>query len=359
MPDSQTQTLAPVPAGPASGRGRAWGVVAALAALVFAAWGTHRLRTGHADPYVREFATMGTYGRLTFYAPAARAAPAADAVVARLAALERCINRFAPESELSRLNRTAAETPFACSDELWAILGAARRAWEETGGAFDVTVGPLMRLWGFHRERQGYPTDAEIAAALELVGLGKLHFDDARHTVRFARPGMELDFGGLAKGYALDLAAPIAREHGVRQGLIDLGGNVFCLDEPPPGRTAYTLGVRDPAAPDRLLRTLSLRGQAIATSGDYEQWQTLDGRRVTHIMDPRTGRPVAGVAGVSVVTPRGVDSDVLSTAVFVAGPALAEETARRLAHTWILVVSGDGGREAAPPREFGRLPDAR
>jgi FAD:protein FMN transferase len=276
------------------------------------------------SPYERDFAAMNTAGRLTLWAPRATAVPAAAAVVAEIQALERTLNRFDPASELSRLNATAARQPFVCGDRLWAVLNEARRAYRDTGGAFDISIGPLMRVWGFHAQRASWPAPAELAAAKALVGLNRVVFDDAAHSVRLPAPGCSLDCGGIAKGYALDAAAAILRRHGLRCGLLDFGGNLLCLEEPPPGTAAYDVGVRDPEQPAALAARLLVCDGAVATSGAYEQQRVLGTRRVTHIMDPATGQPVPGRVAVTVVTSRGVDSDVYSTAIFVAGPALAE-----------------------------------
>lgn len=320
------------------------------AAVLLYAGNLLRLRTAPramSHPYEREFLTMGSYGRLLLWAPADTAQPAADAMVHRLARLERTINIFKSDSELSRLNQTAAEKPFKCSRELWRILEAARRAYAETDGAFDVTVGPLMQLWGFHAKHESWPAPEAIAAARARVGLNRVRFDERTRSVQFSQDGMSLDVGGLAKGYALDLAIDIARRYGITAGLIDLGGNLACLGTPPPGESAYIVGVRDPFQRDRLASTIEVLGACVATSGDYEHAVTLSGRRVCHIMDARTGVPVAGVAAVTVVTPRGIDSDVYSTAIFVAGESLARR----------FVATHRGSRVLITPTARATLPE--
>jgi len=294
-------------------------VLVLLAAVVVRRRAAERPGGGSGKPYAVSFPVLGTYASLKFWTPERTAEAAASAIAADLYEIHRTLNLFDPESELSRLNRSAAEKPFRCSALMWKILCAARTAWKETNGAFDVTVGPLMELWGFHRKRSTLPTYAEIESVMAKVGFDKVIMDDSDRTVHFRRAGMRLDFGGIAKGFALDRCVRIAREHGVHCGLIDLGGNIFCLERPPPGRAAYEIGIRDPFDPDGICGTIRLVDGAVATSGNYEQYVVLDGKRFTHIVDPRSGRPVADVAAVTVVTPRGVDSDVFSTAIFVAG----------------------------------------
>jgi len=296
------------------------------------------------DPLVQEFAVFGTYGRATFWAPPDVASAATDAVIAELQALHHMLNVFSPSSELSRLNATAANSPFACSDQLWAVLLECRRAYRETAGAFDITVGPLMKLWGFHRKRTSLPTDDEVAQALAAVGLDRVTFDDLRKTVQFSASETYFDLGGIAKGYALDRAVDIALGHGIRSGLIDLGGNIYCLPDPPPGRLAYSVGIRNPFHREALLGTVQILNCAVATSGNYERNVTLEGTTVHHIIDPTTGQSVSSAASVTVITPRGVDSDIYSTAVFVGGDRLVKSLRKGRHRTSVLRVdlSADG-----------------
>lgn len=303
-------------------------------------------RASGADPdpgnrIVYEFEIFSTYARLTFWAEESRADSAYRSITAYTRLLHDTINVYDDTSELSRLNQSACEAPFTCSDELWSILQAARYAYRETSGAFDISVGPLMSLWGFHRHRLTWPTEAELNEALEHVGLDKVIFDDAAHSVRFTVPGMHLDLGGIAKGYALDRVAEIAREHGIRSALIDLGGNIGCSPALPPGRDSFVIGIRDPVANDDLAGRVSVRGMAVATSGNYEKHVEIEGRKVAHIIDPRTGQPVTHFASVTVITPRGVDSDVFSTGVFVQGQELIDHLRQKSPETSVITATVD------------------
>ncbi len=288
--------------------------------------------------HVHEFPIFGTYGRLTFWADPDSAKTAAMTVAADLRKLHNMINLFDENSELSRLNAAAAFGEFTCSERLWDILGQCREAHRETNGAFDVTVGPLMRLWGFHESRTTLPTAQDVSDCLEAVGLDKVIFEELRRTVRFTHPSTYIDLGGIAKGLALDRAVKIARGLDVRCGLIDLGGNVFCLEEPPPGKYAYSIGIRDPFHNDMLLNTVKIINSAVGTSGNYERMVQLGSKAVTHIVDPRTGYPVDHAASVTVVTPQGIDSDVFSTAIFVDGEAAAKHLVTTRRRTSVLRV---------------------
>ncbi len=304
------------------------------------------------EPLVYEFPIFDTFAVLKAWVPPEQADPASKEVMAVLRDLHHRINIFDPASEISQLNRTAAQEPFPCSDELWALLDECRRAWRETDGAFDVSVGPLMRLWGLHRKRETLPTDAEVATTLELVGLAKVEFDDAKHTVRFPKDGMYLDFGGIAKGYALQLVVDLLRQHGISPALVDLGGNIAGLGTPP-GRDAFIIGVRNPFATDEILGTIQVHNRAVATSGNYERQIVIQGRTIQHIVDPRTGQPVANFAGVTIITPRPVNSDIYSTAVFVAGEPLAQKLTAQDPDTGVVLVRE--GQNGPDLQTFGRV----
>jgi len=304
------------------------------------------------EPLVYEFPVFNTFAVLKAWVPQERGDVAAREVLEVLRDLHNRINIFDPESELSKLNSTAATAPFPCSDELWALLTECRRAWRETDGAFDVSVGPLMRLWGLHRKRETLPTDAEVAETLQLVGLDKVVFDDAKHTVGFPKEGMYLDFGGIAKGYALQLVVDLLRQHRISPALVDLGGNIAGLGTPP-GRDAFTIGVRNPFDTDDLLGTIKVTDRAVATSGNYERQIVIQGRTIQHIVDPRTGQPVATFAGVTIITPRPVNSDIYSTAVFVAGESLARKLTTQDPETGVVLVRA--GAKAPALQTFGRV----
>ncbi len=323
-------------------RGRLPGLVlAALAAgIAGLVWVSRRQAAGVPEPLTREFAVFDSYARITLWASPQVAEEALQECAARLAELHRALNRFDPASEVSALNAGAAAQPFVCSPLLWDVLQAARRAHRQTGGAFDVSVGPVMAVWGFHRKRDTLPSDAEIRDALARVGLQHVEFDDLRRSARFTVEGMSLDFGGLAKGYALDMVTGILARRGIDRFLVDLGGNVACAPIPPPGRDCFFIGVRNPFERNALLGRLPVLGKAVSTSGNYERRILIQGREIGHIIEPRTGRPVTGPAGVTAVTPRGTDSDVFSTAVYVAGRPLAKELCRTVPGTGFVLVYG-------------------
>lgn len=261
------------------------------------------------------FPVMGTEAVLVLYAPQEQSERALQGVQAAFDRVLRTANPYDPESEVSRLNRTASTAPFSCSDDLWTMLQSAREAWTISGGAFDVTARPIMDLWGFYRTGTGRrpPDDKDWKEVLGKVGLEKIRFDDEARSVFFTVPGMALDLGGLAKGYAVDLALDVLRREGVTSGMVNLGGNLGLL-EPPPGQPGWPVRL---LAPDRTLSgPIYLKNTAVSTSGDYERHVLVGGEAIGHIIDPRTGRPVHREYSVTAIAPDALRADILSTVFY-------------------------------------------
>ena len=293
------------------------------------------LRRRPPQPVVYDLAVFNTIGQLTLWNVERNTADSiAREVIANLQQLHNCLNLFDPASEVARLNQTPPGELFQCSETLWQILMTAKEAYQLTGGAFDITVGPLMQLWGFHRKRDSLPSAAEISLAQQRVGFGKLHFEEATQSISFRQAGMSLDFGGLAKGFALDRIRPLIEKQGCRSYMLNLGGNIYCSAEPPPGRRqAFQIGIRDPADPNQILRTLALRDRCISTSANYERALQIGEKKIGHLLDPRNGCPVERQGSVTVMTMRGAWSDAFSTAIFVDGPQLGQQLSKQVPGT--------------------------
>ncbi|NOY76083.1 MAG: FAD:protein FMN transferase, partial [Kiritimatiellaeota bacterium] len=242
----------------------------------------------------REFRVMGGIPlTITFCGESEkRLQEAVEAAYKSVALVDSSCNRFDPSSELSKLNATAFGRPFHCRDPLWDILMESKRYYELTDGEFDISATPFMTLWGFHRERKTLPTPAEIAEASKRSGLSKVRFDMKNHTVEFTVPGMALDLGGIAKGYAVGLAAKTAAKFGIERGMINLSGNAYCFPKPFPGKSAYTVGIKNPLDKSKIGGSFSILNSSMATSGNYERYVVINGRHYAHIMNPQTGRPV-------------------------------------------------------------------
>ena len=239
--------------------------------------------------------------------------------------IENTLSTYKPESEITKLNKDAHKEAHKCSQILWQNLILAEAGWKASNGAFDVTIGPLVKLWGIKNKRKELPSSEEISLAKSLVGFGQLIIDHEKQTVKFPKEGFRIDFGGLTKGWAVDQARDLLYSRGITKGIINLGGNIYCFKEPSPKKDIYHVGIKDPFKPTELAMTLPLLGQGVATSGNYEQFIIIDGKRYTHIIDPRTGMPVDSADGVTVISNSATWCDILSTAFFIEGQPLIEK----------------------------------
>ena len=276
-----------------------------------------------------------------------------DAVEAGLDEVDRLdalLSHYREDTPLSRLNREAGRGPVASPPELIELLAACQRWSRDSDGAFDVTVGPLMKAWGFFRDEGRRPDDAQLRAALAVVGYRHVVVDRERHTVSFDRPGVELDLGGIGKGYAADRVASVLRRRGITSALVNLGGSSVYGLGTPPGAKGWEVGVADPVAPDRKALSVSLRDRALSVSGGYARFFVKDGVTYSHIMDPRTGYPVRGVLSVAVVSASATDGDALDNVLFVQGLARARAFVGKLPPSlgtsvyFFLPADGDGYR---------------
>ena len=229
---------------------------------------------------------------------AGRAERAANAAIAEVQRIEAKYSRYRGDSVVSRINAAAGGTPVEVDDETLALLAFAEACFVQSGGMFDATSGVLRRAWDFRSGR--VPSDAELAPLLALVGWRQVEVDG--HRVRLGRPGMELDFGGFGKEYAVDRAAQQLRASGCTSAMVNLAGDLMVLG-PQPGDEPWRVGIRHPRRGEMLLATLPITSGAIATSGDYERFIEADGVRHSHILDPRSGRSARGLQSVTVHAP--------------------------------------------------------
>jgi len=244
--------------------------------------------------------------------------------------IDRLMSHYKPESPLSRINRDAAASPVAVEPELYDFIAEAIRYSRDSDGAFDITVGPLMKVWGFFRGEGRLPSDQEIETVRPLVGWQHIIMDPEHRTIRFDRPGVELDLGGIAKGYAVDRVVKILRTANVAAALVSAGGSTIYGLGAPPTRNAWAVSIQDPVDSGRVARDVELRDRALSVAGSSEKSFEVDGVRYSHIMDPRTGRPVQGVLTVAVVTKTGTEGDALDDALFVLGPVRSRKYLKRL-----------------------------
>ncbi|NLG85077.1 MAG: FAD:protein FMN transferase [Firmicutes bacterium] len=278
-------------------------------------------QTMAARPYRRTDYLFGTFVEVTAYGPRARAGVTA-AFTAMQAVAEKA-DPTRPTSDLARLNRAAGKSPVRINPTTMHLLRLAKEWYIRTDGAFDVTVGPLVSLWGFDPNgRPHLPTPAAVVAARKALGSDDLLLDEKHQTAFLRRPGMAVDLGGLAKGYAVDRAFEALRKLGIRAALINAGGSSIRALGRPPQRDAWRIAIAHPRKEGEFLRFLSLGpGEALGTSADNQRFFFAGGRRYHHLFDPSTGYPATGTVLCSVVAKDAVTADILSTACFVKGPA--------------------------------------
>ena len=245
---------------------------------------------------------------------------AADAALDEARRLDDLLSNYKPSSEWSGVNRHAAEGPVRISEELFQLLAACRDYSRESEGAFDISVGPLMKVWGFYKGTGHLPHRAEVMAAREKTGYRHVHLDAAARTVRFDRPGVELDPGGIGKGYAVDRMVAILRRMSVDTALVAASGSsIYGLGAPPDSPRGWPVDIEDPWDQRRKVAEVFLKDMSMSTSGSYEKFFRAEGRVYAHIMDPRTGYPAQGSVAVSVVAPRTIDSEAWAKPYFVNG----------------------------------------
>jgi len=267
---------------------------------------------------------MGTEFQIVLWGDEERALErAANDALDVVGRLDEQLSLYRADSELCWVNAHAAERPVPVEPGLFWLLRRAAEVWDTTGGAFDVTVGPLMKCWGLFRGQGAIPPESEIEKALDRVGMQHVMFDPAQKTVRFDRPGVTIDLGGIAKGFAVDRVAVALKEWGVKSALIHGGWSTVYAMGGAPNEVTWPVGVRHPYDAERRIASVTLRNQALSTSGSYEKFFEVEGKVYSHLMDPRTGRPAQGMLSASAIARAGFQSDALSTAFFLMG---VEET---------------------------------
>jgi len=245
---------------------------------------------------------------------------AAEAALEEARRLDRLLSHYRAQSELSEINRFAAERPVKLTPELFNLLTACLEYSRASEGAFDITVGPLMKVWGFFKGSGRLPSKTEVATALSSIGYRHLVLDPEARTVRFAHPSLQLDLGGIGKGYTVDRMVEVLRENGVFQALVSAGGSsIYGLGSPGNDSGGWPVKIRDPRNSTRTVEELRLHDASLSTSGSYEKFFVGGGKTFSHIMDPRTGYPAEGMLAVSVVAPRTINSEAWTKPFFILG----------------------------------------
>ena len=265
---------------------------------------------------------MGTLFTITLYArDESIARAAAEAAFRRVSELDDVMSDYQADSELMRLSEQQPGLPVHVSAELFAVLEQAQRVSKLSRGAFDVTIGPCVRLWRFSRKRKTLPDPGELAAARQAVGYSKLHLDARHQTVTLLAPNMRLDLGGIAKGYAADKALELLKGRGCNRALVAASGDI-AIGDPPPGHKGWRIAISGVEADSAHTGpALLLRNAAVSTSGDAEQFVEINGTRYSHILDPATGLGLSRAIQATVIAPNATLSDALATSVCILGPA--------------------------------------
>ena len=279
-----------------------------------------------------------------YSADASTATRAAEAAFARIHDLNGKLSDYDPQSELRRLcQSTGSGGKCPISEDLWQVLNYAQSLGQRSEGAFDVTIGPVVRLWRRARRNGQLPSPEQLASARSLVGHDLLHVDPEQHYATLLKEEMRLDLGGIAKGYAVDEALGVLEKFGIKRALVDAGGDMV-LGDPPPDRPGWRIGIARLEMDGPPTRVLSLANTAIATSGDSWQFVEIDGRRYSHIVDPRTGLGLTDHSSVTIIAPDGMVADALASAVSVLGPKKGLELIERMPECAALIIRAPHGK---------------
>lgn len=272
-----------------------------------------------------------------------RARDAMNRAFGEIKRVEDVFSVYKADSEASRINRLRMNERLLISREVFDLIRRSIEYSEKTGGAFDITIKPLVDLWAKAKQDKKLPAEVDVKLALEHTGYKKIVLNEAKSTISFRKEGMALDFGGIAKGYATDRAIKILHENGIDNAVVRLGGSIYCL-----GRKSrnepWKIGIQHPRDKDKLFLEIKLENVAIDTSGDYERYFVLDGKRYSHIIDPRTGYPIGeDTISSTVIAPDAVTADILATSLEVVGTK-GVQCAESVKGVDVIMVFERGGR---------------
>ena len=299
-----------------------------LVALLIICWGLVLIKLKKpAQLYHDNRLLMGT-----FWEVSSSNKEASTIVFREASRIEQLLSKYIPTSEISQLNRTGK---LRVSVDTFYIIKKSMEFWRLSDGAFDITVEPLVALWGFNSQEHTVPADEKIKSALALIGSDKIILHEKDNVVEFKLPGMQIDLGGIAKGFALDCVVGKLREKNISSCLINAGGQVYALGEN--SHKPWKVAIKNPRKPE-ITATLKLKNQSASTSGDYEQFFFKDGKRYCHIINPKTGYPAeSGIISVTVIAPSSLEADALSTAIFILGKDKGRDLAKQFNHTEIKI----------------------
>ncbi len=327
-------------------------IAASLAALLFT-WPAF----AHAEWHQREAAIMGTRIAVElWHDDAAKGEAAIDSVMAEMRRIDALMSHYKPDSQISKINARAAEGPVVVDRELFDLLKVAEHFSEVTEGAFDITYASVGYLYDYRLRVK--PTEEQIRNALPGVNWRHLRLDEAAHSVRFERPGMRIDLGGIGKGYAVDRGIALLQGLGVRHAVVTAGGDTRIIGDRF-GRP-WIVAIRNPDDKSKVVTRIPLVDTAMSTSGDYERYFDEDGVRYHHIIDPHSGHSASLVRSATILGPTATETDGLSKTAFVLGPDKALEIIGRMPNFDAVFVCNDGRvlytKGLAPPEPVSQTP---
>lgn len=304
--------------------------------LFLFATGCAQKKTEEEESVTRTSFMMGTMITIKVFGP--HRVAAADAVSDMFKRLEDLMSVNIETSEVSQINANAGKQAVKVSEDTFAVMKKAIEYAERTDGLFDPSIGPLVDLWGIGTSHAKVPTQAEIDRTLPLVNYKNIQIDEVHQTIYLTQPGMKIDVGGIAKGYAADKAIEIYREKKVKSGFVNLGGNVM-VHGVKPDKSLWKIGIQHPRkVRDELMASINMEDATVVTSGDYERYFEKNGVRYHHIINPKTGYPsTAGLISASIIGETSADADALSTSVFLLGAEKGKKLAEECGFQVMLV----------------------
>lgn len=260
---------------------------------------------------------MGTFAKIEIFGKESELSrKAAGEAFAEIKRIEDLLSRYNPQSQLSQINENAGKPPVVVDREVLSLVKEAVEINRKSQGSFDITIAPVVKLWGFYQKDRKIPAAEEIKEALAKVGSDKILINEKDCTV-LLKDGMELDLGGIGKGYAVDKAVDILRENKIDCALVNIGGNLKTLGLPKKG--FWSIGIKDPLKKDQIITKIKIRQTAVSTSGSYENYFVINGKNYSHIIDPKSGFPADKILSVTILCDSAMHADALSTLVFVLG----------------------------------------
>ena len=300
--------------------------------------------------------TMGTIARIMVIAEnSPQANQAISAAFDKIFHIEKLMSDYDPDSQLSQVNQNAFKAPLQVDAELFEVLATAKAYSCLSDGAFDVTIGPVVQLWRKAKEDNITPEAGALKKAKAAVGYENLILNTENKTVQFAKEGMFLDLGGIAKGYAIDKAIEILQAGGVKGAMVDIGGDLRCFGTPANGKAHWLIGLQDPTVEEeKTLLTLNMDDMAVATSGDYRRFFIIDDKKYSHIVNPATADSASNLSSVTLIAPTAMAADALATAVTVLGEKKGIDLINKTETAEAILIQSEKPRKFIKSRNAGQ-----